>query len=102
MNDELIKKIALDFYNFYHSFPSPEADSEFDKWWAGNAYKYSQWNPIETVPKNRNILAVDENNKIKVLIYCGKFGWLDNFGYYQKMPIAWQELPKFNGVINNG
>lgn len=52
MSDELIKKIALDFYNFYHSLPSLEADSEFDKWWAGNAHKYSQWKPIETAPKD--------------------------------------------------
>ena len=52
MNDELIKKIAIDFYNHYHSFSSLNVNEEFDKWWTGNEHKYSQWKPIETAPKD--------------------------------------------------
>jgi hypothetical protein len=65
----------------------------------------NNWQPIETAPKDRRILLAYEDTFVIVGMYhSSREKWLDTYGNpLEDADIleAWQELPEFNGVIND-
>lgn len=52
MDAELIKKISVDFFYYWHNRSGSNTGDAFDLWWYENRQKYDQWKPIETAPKD--------------------------------------------------
>ena len=46
MKDEIIKKVAVDFFRYWWNTSGANTDEGFDKWWSFHQYEYKEL-PIE-------------------------------------------------------
>jgi hypothetical protein len=66
----------------------------------------NNWQPINTAPKDRRILLAYKNKTVESGFYDDRYNlfvcdsnWNTNRAQVKaSQPIAWQELPKFDGV----